>query len=89
MPTKLRLDDGTYLDADDIATEDEVGSGGGTYEVATNSPADGVDDAFTFTSTPIVVFRNGVMETRLGTITTNTFTFDAAPNADDDIEALV
>jgi len=62
---------------------------GGTFEAASNSPADGVDDEFTFTGTPVCVFRNGVNETRLGTIDGSTFTFDAAPDADDDIEAIL
>lgn len=97
MPTRIRKDDGTYIDADDVATtafvttavEEGGGGGGGTFATASNSPADGNDTAFTFTGTPIVVFRNGVQETRLGTIAGSTFTFDSAPNADDDIEALI
>lgn len=62
--------------------------GGGSFEPAANSPADGVDTEFTFSGTPVMVFRNGVNETRLGTIAGSAFTFDSAPSADDDIEAL-
>jgi hypothetical protein len=62
---------------------------GGTFEAAANSPADGVDDEFTFTGTPVCVFRNGVNETRLGTIAGSAFTFDSAPADGDDIEAIL
>jgi hypothetical protein len=62
---------------------------GGTFEAAANSPADGLDDEFTFTGTPVCVFRNGVNETRLGTIAGSAFTFDSAPADGDDIEAIL
>ena len=66
------------------------GEGGGsvTYETPTGT-VNGVNDDFVFTGPPIAVFRNGVNETRLGSISTNTFTFDTAPETGDDIEGLV
>lgn len=64
------------------------GGGGGTYEIPTGS-VDGSNAAFVFTAPPILVFRNGVMEKRLGSISTNTFTFDAPPESGDDVEGLV
>ena len=50
---------------------------------------DGMNTDFVFTAPPIQVFRNGVMELRLGTVSTNTFTFDTPPEVGDDVEGLV
>ena len=50
---------------------------------------DGVNDEFVFSGPPIAVFRNGVQETRLGSVAGSTFTFDTAPQEGDDIEGLV
>lgn len=64
----------------------------GGDSVALETPTgdvDGVNDEFVFSAPPIVVFRNGVNETRLGTIAANTFTFDTPPDIGDDIEGLV
>lgn len=61
---------------------------GVTLETPTGD-VDGVNDAFLFTKSPIIVFRNGVNETRLGTIDANTFTFATPPEEGDDIEGLV
>lgn len=66
--------------------------GGAGVSVALETPTgdvDGVNDEFTFTGAPIVVFRNGVNETRLGSIAASVFTFDAPPEVGDDIEGLV
>lgn len=66
-------------------------SGGGS-SVSLETPTgavNGTNDDFVFTAPPIVVFRNGVNETRLGSIATNTFTFDTPPETGDDIEGLV
>lgn len=46
----------------------------------------GSNAAFTFTAPPLLIFRNGVNETRLGSIAGNVFTFDIAPNIGDEIE---
>lgn len=63
---------------------------GGSVSLATpTGTVNGVNDDFVFASPPIVVFRNGLNETRLGTIATNTFTFDSPPETGDDIEGLV
>lgn len=62
--------------------------GGGTYEASSTVP-NGARVAFTFTAPPVMVFRNGVMETRLGSIAGNVFTFDSAPETGDDVEGLV
>lgn len=64
------------------------GSGGGTYEIPTGA-INGSNAAFTFTAPPKLIFRNGVMERRLGSISGNVFTFDTAPEADDNIEGLI
>jgi hypothetical protein len=61
---------------------------GGTYEIPTGT-VNGINAAFVFSAPPILVFRNGVMETRLGSVSTNTFTFDTPPDEGDDIEGLV
>jgi hypothetical protein len=76
-------------DSDYIKEADLPASGGGSYEVATESPATGSNDTFTFSGPPVLVFRNGLMENRLGSVVGNTFVFDSAPNADDDVEGLV
>jgi hypothetical protein len=54
-----------------------------------NGEVDGENVAFTFTGPPILVFRNGVMERRLGSIATNVFTFNTPPEMGDNIEGLV
>lgn len=64
-------------DGDSIAFETPTGD------------VDGLNDEFVFTAPPILVFRNGVMEIRLGTVAGNTFTFDTPPETGDDIEGLV
>lgn len=70
-----------------IATE---GGGGGSVTLETpTGDVDGVNDEFVFSAPPIAVYRNGVMESRLGTVSTNTFTFDIPPDTGDDIEGLV
>lgn len=87
-------DDGSYV-AVSLGSEESSGEASEghtyTYEAATNSPADGEDVEFTFTGRVISVFRNGVNESRLGQFSENplTFIFDAVPDANDDIEALV
>lgn len=69
------------------ASEDE---GGGSVSMETPTGAvNGTNDDFVFTAPPKVVFRNGVNETRLGTISTNTFTFDIPPDTGDSIEGIV
>lgn len=90
LPQTSAYSVGTF-EADALAESEagEDGGGGVTFEAAANSPADGMDDEFTFTGTPVMVFRNGVNETRLGTIAGSTFTFDSAPDADDDVEGLI
>lgn len=73
--------------------ESELSTGGGAAAtLALETPTgdvDGVNDTFTFTGPPLSVFRNGVMERRLGSVVGNTFVFDSPPDADDDIEGLV
>lgn len=58
--------------------DSEVSSGSLSLETPTGV-VDGVNDTFTFTSPPIMVFRNGKMETGLGTVVGNTFIFDEPP----------
>lgn len=68
------------------------GSSGGAVTLALETPTgdvNGVNDTFTFTGPPLSVFRNGVMERRLGSVVGDTFVFDSPPDADDDIEGLV
>ena len=79
----------TTAGADRETSLSSAGGGGGTYAVASNSPANGSDTAFTFTGTPKFVYQNGVMMNRLLTIEGNTATFDSAPQNGDDIEASV
>lgn len=65
-------------------------SGGVTLALETPTGAvNGVNATFTFTGPPLSVFRNGVMERRLGSVVGDTFVFDSPPDADDDIEGLV
>lgn len=77
----IRFPDGT--------TQNTAASGNSVSLETPTGAVNGVNDDFVFTAPPIVVFRNGVNETRLGTIATNTFTFDTAPETGDDIEGLV
>jgi hypothetical protein len=68
------------------------GGGSSTSSLALETPTgtvNGTNDEFTFTGTPIIVFRNGVNETRLGTIDASVFTFTTPPETGDDIEGLV
>ena len=83
------VDGSLSFEVNGVTVSTDQADAGSTYEAAANSPADGVDTEFTFTGTPIMVFRNGVNETRLGTIAGSAFTFDSAPSASDDIEALI
>jgi hypothetical protein len=64
------------------------GGSEGAYEVPAGE-VDGVNDTFTFSAPPKLVFRNGVMEMRKGTVEGNDFVFDAAPVEGDDIEGLI
>lgn len=69
-----------------------AGGGGGGGSAALETPTgtvNGVNDTFTFTAPPISVYRNGVMETRLGSVVGNTFVFNTPPVQGDDIEGLV
>lgn len=59
-----------------------------TIETPTGD-VDGVNDEFTFTAPPISIYRNGVMERRLGTTLGNVFTFNTPPDLGDDIEGMV
>lgn len=66
-----------------------AGGGGETVTLETPTGAiNGVNATFTFTAPPIIVFRNGVMETRLGTIVGSTFVFDIPPTAGDDPDQI-
>lgn len=69
------------------------GSGGGDGETGTletpTGVVDGVNATFTFTAPPTTVYRNGVMETRLGAVVGNTFVFDIPPDTGDSIEGVV
>lgn len=67
---------------------DSDGSSGGTREVPSGA-INGSNAVFMFTAPPILIYRNGLNETRLGVISGNTFTFDVAPRTDDDIEGLI
>lgn len=89
IPKTPTLSVGTFVA--DLATEKELGSGGGggSYEVATESPATGSNATFTFTGPPTLVFRNGVMEISEGSVAGDTFVFDSTPNLNDVIEGLV
>lgn len=49
----------------------------------------GVNDTYTFTHEPAVVYRNGTDETDLGTIDGNTFVFDTPPSVADVITGRV
>ena len=62
--------------------------GGGSYEIPSGA-VDGMNDTFAFTAPPILVFRNGVMELRLGSVSTNDFIFDTPPMIGDNIEGLI
>ena len=64
-------------------------SGGSVSLVTPTGAVNGSNQVFTFSAPPIAVFRNGVQETRLGSIAGNVFTFDTAPETGDDIEGLV
>lgn len=78
----IRFPDGT--------TQDSAASGGGLS--APETPAetpDDVEDTFTFSAAPKMIFRNGVMEYRLGTVAGVTFVFDTPPQTGDDIEGYV
>lgn len=69
-----------------------VGSGGSSGTGSLEVPAGAVNGSnadFVFSVSPILVFRNGVMESRRGTINGNTFTFDSPPETGDEIEGLV
>jgi hypothetical protein len=67
-----------------------AGGGGGSVTRAIPTGAvNGINAAYVFPSSPKFVFRNGVNETRLGSISTNTFTFDTPPATGDDIEGLI
>ena len=76
------------LTVEQIEAIGEGGGGGGTYEEPTGT-VNGINAAFTFTAPPILVFRNGVMEKRLGSVVGNVFTFVTPPETGDDIEGLV
>lgn len=68
------------------------GSGNPSGSIALETPTgdvDGDNDTFTFSGPPVLVFRNGVMEKRLGTVDGNDFVFDTAPETGDDIEGVV
>lgn len=76
-----------WIDVDDLI---EIPESGGSSSLETpTGDADGENNEFTFTSPPILVFRNGVMESRLGLVDGNVFTFDTPPEEGDDIEGLV
>lgn len=81
IDTAIRFPDGT--------TQNTAPTGGSVALETPTGAVNGTNDDFVFTAPPIVVFRNGVNETRLGTIATNTFTFDTPPETGDDIEGLV
>jgi hypothetical protein len=57
---------------------DSVGGSGGTLETPAGA-VDGVNDTYTFTGPPTLIFRNGVMENDLGSIVGSTFVYDSAP----------
>ena len=63
---------------------------GGSVSLETpTGVVNGSNDEFVFTAPPIIVFRNGVNESRLGSVTGNTFTFNLPPEVGDDIEGIV
>lgn len=81
------------LDVTGVLTQDGETIGGesgtsATYEHPTGT-INGSNAAFTFTAPPKLIFRNGVMERRLGEISGNIFTFDTPPETGDDIEGLI
>lgn len=81
---------GKNPDGSDFILQTSEG-GSVTLETPTGD-VDGVNDEFVFSAPPIVVFRNGVNETRLGSIVGSVFTFNIPPSAEnggDDIEGLV
>lgn len=83
----IGTDDAKFVTPKAIA-DSSLGGGIPTFETATGD-RDGVNDEFTFTAPPLLIYRNGVMERRLGTILGNVFTFNLPPDLGDDIEGLV
>lgn len=74
------------------ATRAYVAANGGGGSLTLETPdgvRNGVNRDFEFSGPPIAVYRNGVMERRLGTILGNVFTFNLPPDLGDDIEGLV
>lgn len=70
--------------------ESDLSTGGGSLVFETPAGAvDGVNVTFTFTAPPIIVYRNGVMETGLGSVVGNTFVFNTPPVAGGLIEGYV
>jgi len=81
----------SYLQGDirfSDGTTQSTAAGSGSYEVPVGA-VNGINAAFTFSLPPVLIFRNGVMERRLGTIVGNVFTFDTPPDIDDNIEGLI
>lgn len=78
-----------YTPAAEVPPSDDASATGGSTREVPAGAVNGSNSAFTFTAPPILVYRNGVNETRLGGVTGNVFTFDSAPDADDDIEGLI
>jgi len=67
-----------------------LGSGGGlSAPVTPTGSINGINASFVFPAPPKMIFRNGVMEYRLGSVAGNTFTFDTPPETGDDIEGYV
>jgi hypothetical protein len=77
------------LEVGGTLTQDGGPVGGSPALETPTGAVNGNNAAFVFTAPPVLVFRNGVMEFRLGSVSINTFTFDTAPESGDDIEGLV
>jgi hypothetical protein len=50
---------------------------------------DGVNDTFTFTQTPAIIYRNGTEETELGSFDGDDFTFDTPPDLGDTVTGRI
>lgn len=61
-----------YTPAPEVPPSNSESGGAGQLETPAGS-VNGSNAVFTFTSPPIVVYRNGVNETRLGSISGNSF----------------
>lgn len=78
------------LEDSDYIKEADLPPGGGSVTLETPTPLpDDVEDTFTGSAPPKMVFRNGVMELRLGSVVGSTFVFDTPPATGDDIEFVV